>query len=66
MTAKRFHKLCRAEMTIFLKDSTDIGMFIYSAAHANPFLSGKYKSYQEAWDALRSLFETDEHKPSKR
>ena len=59
MTAKRFHKLFRSEMTKLMAGKPGAGECIRAAANANPFRedgSSNVKSYQEMWTALRSAF----------
>lgn len=58
MTAKRFHKLFRSEMTKLMAHKEGAAMCIKAAATANPFRKDgtSVKSYQEMWSALRSVY----------
>lgn len=63
MTAKRYHKLCRAEMTKLMRNSKGAGICIRAAAASNPFKLGVYTSYAAAWAALRVAFTYGDNTP---
>lgn len=59
MTAKRYHKLFRSEMTRLMMGKPGAAQCIKVAATASPFRkdgTGTVKSYEEMWTALRSAF----------
>lgn len=59
MTAKRYHKLFRSEMSKLMAHKPGANMCIKAAATIRPFRAdgtSVAKSYQEVWDAIRSVF----------
>lgn len=56
MTAKRFHKLVRSEMTKWLPHSRDITRLTRTPAHGYFFgPNSTYHSYQEMWNSVRAI-----------
>ena len=56
MTAKRYHKLARAGMSILMRGNEKAGCTIYTASHSSPdFKTGPYRSYEEAWSWLSTI-----------
>ena len=69
MTAKRYHKLFRSEMTKLMGHKTGANMCIKGAATIRPFLedgTSVAKSYQEVWDSLRPVFSYNGNNPPRR
>lgn len=59
MTSKRYHKLFRSEMTKLMAHKQGANMCIKAAATVRPFRADGTSianSYQEVWNALRTVF----------
>lgn len=67
MTAKRYHKLCRAEMTKLMAHKKGAALCIRTMATISPFgPHSTVHSYQEMWTALCPVFTYANNTPSKR
>lgn len=57
MTAKRYHKLFRAEMSKLMKGNENANAVIRNAASCTPIWDKvPGRSYQGAWDMVRKVF----------